>query len=181
MIAITLLSASVPPVYNFQRRSVRDNQIADLESILYDGGRIWLAFTSAGRFDGHISTACFGAFVSFLRIVLFSSSKVTGSSAIFCRATFLLSQVVCFAMASQSQSTSDSFLESEMCLALTDLSDMAKESVNVSRDVSENLLPSLHNAISSDENSPIGKALHVGRTHRTIAISNALIALSAYY
>ncbi|KAI4208635.1 MAG: hypothetical protein LQ348_000112 [Seirophora lacunosa] len=74
-------------------------------------------------------------------------------------------------MASQSQSTSDSFLESEMCLALTDLSDMAKESVNVSRDVSENLLPSLHNAISSDENSPIGKALHHFR-HTTRSLTS---------
>ena len=162
MATITLLSASVPPVDSIQRRSIRDNQIADLESILCDGGRIWPALTSAGRFEGCISTACIGAFVNFLRLVLFNSSKVNGSSAIFCRAAFLLSQVLCFALASQSQSTLGSFLESELCLALVDLSDMSKESISLSRHVSENLLPSLRNTVRSDESSPILKALLVG-------------------
>ncbi|KAL8990009.1 MAG: hypothetical protein Q9177_001233 [Variospora cf. flavescens] len=118
MATITLLSASVPPVDNIQRRSIRDNQIADLESILCDGGRIWPALTSAGRFEGCISTACIGAF-----------------------------------------STLGSFLESELCLALDDLSDMSKESISLSRHVSENLLPSLRNTVRSDESSPILKAL----------------------
>lgn len=153
MIVLVLLAASVLSVDKPQRRLMCDHHVAALESVLCDLRRVWTALTARGCFGGGISAACLRALVSCLRRVLMSLSKLVGSSSSFSRASIFLSEVLIVALANK-PAASGSSLESEICLALSDLPVLVQESTSISKSVSEHLLPRLCDAALLKERSP---------------------------
>lgn len=179
MIAITLLSASVPSVDTRQRNLICNRYVATCESILLGVRRVWAALSGNGRFAGGISVACLGALVSCLRKVYLSLFKLASPTISYSRATTLLSEILSVALASE-RTASGSLVVSEIGLLLTELSTLAQESASVANCVSEHLLPPLCDvARSRDCSATFVQALQASPYN--VSISMILITFSANY
>ncbi|KAI4170795.1 MAG: hypothetical protein LQ343_004684 [Gyalolechia ehrenbergii] len=168
--AYVLLSGSVPPLDELCSTPY-DHHLALLESTLHYLGRTWVSLTTNGYSVDRPLGTCLEILLPCLRNLLEVFVKVAAASVAFSKATILLSQVLSVALENDF-STSSPSLESEICLTLADVSDMASDSTAVSQVFSEHLLPMLSQPACSRENS--------ATLIEAIKASSSLIEMSRY-